>query len=208
MATPQIYSVAESSAYSTDINDNSTNGFYKAVTGYDNSTGWGTPLNGSQLISDLAPAAVTSGFTLTFSSNELGPNQSATGTATLPQAESVAETFTLSGGGSGALSVPASVTVPAGSTSATFTVTAGSLRYNNSSDVSDVTATLDYASASQYVEVDGPQSASLTSFTINPSTVTGGGSATGEVTLNEPAITDEVIGLASNDPSTTVPANA
>ncbi len=209
LATPQIYDVAESSAYGTDfddINDNSTNGFYNAVAGYDNSTGWGTPLNGSQLITDLAAEPAAAEFSLTFSSNDLGPNQSATGTVTLPQAESVAETFTLSGNWNGVLSVPVSVTVPAGSTSATFTVTAGTIPYN-SNDISDVTATLDYASASQYVEVDGPQSAALVGFTINPSTVNGGSSTTGQVTLSEPAPTDEVIGLSSNDPSTTVPAN-
>ncbi len=60
-ALPQIYTLAESSQYGTDfydVKDNSNNRYYNAVTGYDNSTGWGTPYNGSQLISDLAAATV------------------------------------------------------------------------------------------------------------------------------------------------------
>ena len=68
MATPEIYEVAKSSAYGTDfydINDNSNNGYFPAVTGYDNSTGWGSPLNGSHMIADLASAATPSTTTTT-----------------------------------------------------------------------------------------------------------------------------------------------
>jgi subtilase family serine protease len=58
-ADPLIYQIATSSKYSTDfhdINDDSTNLYYHAVTGYDNATGWGT-FNGSNLFADLAPSS-------------------------------------------------------------------------------------------------------------------------------------------------------
>ena len=44
-ANPYIYMAAEGANYGTefhDINDNSTNLFYPAVTGFDDSTGWGS----------------------------------------------------------------------------------------------------------------------------------------------------------------------
>jgi subtilase family serine protease len=58
-ANPMIYQIATSPKYSTDfhdINDDSTNLYYYAVTGYDNATGWGT-FNGSNLFADLAPSS-------------------------------------------------------------------------------------------------------------------------------------------------------
>ncbi len=61
-ALSQIYTLAESSQYATDfydVKDGSNNRYYDAVTGYDNSTGWGTPYNGSQLITDLAASGST-----------------------------------------------------------------------------------------------------------------------------------------------------
>lgn len=56
-ANPALYAVAQANNYATsadfhDVADNSTNGFYAAVLGYDNATGWGS-FNGAALISDL-----------------------------------------------------------------------------------------------------------------------------------------------------------
>ena len=67
-ALSQIYTLAESSKYATDfydVKDGSDNRYYDAVTGYDNSTGWGTPYNGSQLIADLAASGTTTTTTPT-----------------------------------------------------------------------------------------------------------------------------------------------
>lgn len=55
-ANPQLYRLATGLRYGTDfhdIADNSSNLFYKAVTGYDNATGWGS-FNGDNLLSHLA----------------------------------------------------------------------------------------------------------------------------------------------------------
>jgi kumamolisin len=54
-ANPDLYAIAESANYSKDwhdIADNSSNGLYKATTGYDNATGWGS-FNGTYLLHDL-----------------------------------------------------------------------------------------------------------------------------------------------------------
>jgi kumamolisin len=58
---PLIYTIGAGTRYSTDfhdIADSSTNGFYPAVTGYDDATGWGS-FNGAGLLADLV--AGTSG---------------------------------------------------------------------------------------------------------------------------------------------------
>jgi hypothetical protein len=55
---PQIYSIAGSNKYVDtfhDIKDSSTNGFYAATAGFDDATGWGTPI-GDNLLNALAPA--------------------------------------------------------------------------------------------------------------------------------------------------------
>ena len=69
-ALPEIYALAESSSYGTDfhdIADDSNNGYYDCVQGYDNSSGWGTPNNGTQMISDLAAEAAPGTTTPTAS---------------------------------------------------------------------------------------------------------------------------------------------
>ncbi len=59
--TPSLYSVSEGSRYGSDfhdIHDGSTNGYYPAVTSYDDATGWGSP-NAAALIGDLSATSVT-----------------------------------------------------------------------------------------------------------------------------------------------------
>jgi kumamolisin len=56
---PVIYAIGNGSSYSTDfhdIADGSTNGVYKAVAGYDLTTGWGS-FNGANLLTDMVNAA-------------------------------------------------------------------------------------------------------------------------------------------------------
>jgi kumamolisin len=54
--SPTLYALgkqANSSTYFHDISDKSTNGFYPAVKGYDNATGWGS-INGAPLLEALS----------------------------------------------------------------------------------------------------------------------------------------------------------
>ncbi len=212
LATPQIYALAKSSAYAKDfydVNDGSTNSYYKAVTGYDNSTGWGSPLNGSQMITDLSGEAAVADFTLSVSPASASAGATVTGTVTLPQPANVAETFALSSSNSTALNVPSSVTIAAGATSATFKATAGTVSSNASVTV---TATLDGYSASQSVTVNGSGTAasSLKSVVLSPTSTQGGAAATTANrvywTSNAPA--NEVVTLkSSNTAVATVPSS-
>jgi kumamolisin len=60
-ANPSLYQIGTGAHYGTDFHDvadGSTNLYYKAVAGYDNSTGWGS-FNGANLLADLAPTSVS-----------------------------------------------------------------------------------------------------------------------------------------------------
>ena len=73
--------------------------------------------------------------------------------------------------------VPASVTIPAGSTSASFTITTSGVASSTS-----VTITGNYRNTRTTTLTVSV--ASLSSLTLNPSTVTGGSSSTATLTLN------------------------
>ena len=93
-----IYSVAPGARYSTDFHDildGSTNLYYPAIKGYDNSTGWGS-FNGGNLLTDLAGITVIP--TLAISG---GPAVgAAVTTATVSWSTNVSANSTVSYGGS------------------------------------------------------------------------------------------------------------
>jgi len=86
---PSIYSIGESSSFTTDLHDvtdgnNDTANqpvWYNAVTGYDLVTGWGSP-NGQDLIDALA-GTIVPGFWLTTAPSTLAVTQGSSGTATV-----------------------------------------------------------------------------------------------------------------------------
>ena len=62
-ANKPLYALGTSSRYASDfhdISDNSTNGLYPAVSGYDDATGWGS-MNGQNLFEDLSSASTPTG---------------------------------------------------------------------------------------------------------------------------------------------------
>jgi len=101
-------------------------------------------------------------------------------------------------------SVPSSVLVPGGSTSANFTVTTYPV-----SSTTNVTITASFAGGPKSATLAvSPPAASLSSVATSPTSVTGGTSSTGTVTLTGAAGTGGVvINLASSDPAASVPAN-
>ena len=161
------------------------------------SDGKGGTLSNSAFVSANAPGALTlNPATVTGGS----PSQ---GTVTLlaaaPNAGAVVD---LSSSDISIATVPSSVTVPANSTSATFTV-----------NTTSVTATTPVTISGSY---NGQtQSATLTvsrivpSLTLNPTTVAGGGSSQGTVTLSAAAPSmGAVVSLSSSNPSVAaVPAS-
>jgi len=126
---------------------------------------------------------------------------SSTGTATLSApAPTGGAVVSLSSNNTAAARVPASVTVAAGATSATFTVSTSAV-----STTTTVTITAAYAGATRTaaltVNPAAPPPVTLSSLTLNPTSVTGGTqSSTGTVTLSAPAPTGgAVVSLSSNN---------
>lgn len=110
--------------------------------------------------------------------------------------------------------VPPSVTVPAGATTATFTVTAGTVASNVSVTISAAYGGVT-RSASLTVAPPPPGEGQLASLTISPDQVVGGESSQGTVTLGAAAGSDTQVTLTSTDvsvatvpSSVTVPAGA
>lgn len=99
-----------------------------------------------------------------------------------------------------AATVPASVTVPSGSTIATFPVATSTV-----AAVTNVTITGTYGGSSQTAPLTVLPAASLLSITLNPSTVPGGGFSSGTVTLSAPAPSGGAVVTLSSDQAAAIP---
>jgi hypothetical protein len=78
---PLLYSIGNGKSYTTDLNDirNGSNGEYSAVSGYDLTTGWGSPA-GQHLINDLTNSTGAASFSLSDSASALSlPRSSSAG---------------------------------------------------------------------------------------------------------------------------------
>lgn len=152
----------------------------------------------------LNPASVTGGA------------QSSTGTVTLSgPAPAEGAQVLLASSNTAVAQTPSSVTVAAGVTSATFTISTSAV-----STAAGATITASYAGTTKTATLTvnpPPPAASLSSLSLNPSTVTGGlQSSTGTVTLNGPApaggaqvlLSSSNTGAAQTPASVTVAAGA
>src|ERR1019366_6732746 len=119
----------------------------------------------------------------------------------LNQSASSGTTVTLSDNNA-LLTIPASVAVPAGASSANFTATVGTITTTQSATI---TATLNRASQSTTLSLAAPMLVSA--LGCNSSSVNSGASTTCTVTLNQSAPTGgTVVALSDNNASLTVPA--
>ncbi len=118
-------------------------------------------------------------------------------------------TFSVSSSNSAVLSVPSSVLMPAGTSTVRFNGTARNVTSNQSVVVRvrndqlgrrDVTVTVTPAAPA-------PTPLSLSSVTLSATSVTGGNSVQGTVTLSATAPSATVVNLASSNASATVPAS-
>src|SRR5467141_1879258 len=137
-------------------------------------------------LSSLAPAS-DSLSSLSLNPTSVTGGNSSTGTVTLSGPAPAGGAQVGLSSNNGAASVPSSVAVPAGATSATFTVStspvAASTTVAISAGYGGVTKT-----ASLTVTPASPAAPSLSSLTLNPTSVIGGAqSSTGTVTLSGPA---------------------
>src|SRR5262249_30820 len=106
---------------------------------------------------------------------------------------------------SAALTVPGSVFVPAGATSASFSATAGNSTFTQSARI---TATLNGVTASATLTLTGSSPAALSALSCNPTTLRSNGSSTCTVTLSAAAPAGGTrVTVSSNTGSLNVPAS-
>ena len=111
---PALYTLASGTSYSNDLHDITSGNndtanqpvWFSATTGYDLTTGWGSP-TGQSLIDALAGPQVP-GFWIAASAGTLALSQGATGTSTI--------TVTNAGGFTGSVNLAVTSTLPSGVT--------------------------------------------------------------------------------------------
>jgi len=147
----------------------------------------------------IKPASITGG-------------QPATGTVTLSGAAPAGGAVISLASANPAASVPGSITVPADTSSANFTVNTSTV---TATTTGNITATYGDVIKSATFTVNPPAPVALLSLSLNPKTVAGGSNSVGTVTLNKVASSPVVVSLASSKPknvmvpaSVTVPAGA
>jgi trimeric autotransporter adhesin len=141
----------------------------------------------------VAPSSVTSG-------------QAATGTVTLASPAPASGVVVGLASNNPAATVPVSVTVPAGQTTATFPVSTTTVTTPATATITGVSANTEAATLTVN-PAPGAQPALISGFSISPATVSGGQSATGTVTLAQPAPSaGALVNLASSSSAATVPA--
>jgi hypothetical protein len=183
-------------------NAGGTNGAWSAVRSFQIKRGSPPPPPppGAAALSTLAlnPSTVTGG-------------NSAQGTVTLTNAApSGGAQVALSSSNAAAASVPASVNVPAGATSASFTVSTASVTASTSATIS---ASYGGVSRTALLTVQAapppPGPVTLSSLTLTPTSVTGGASSQGRVTLSgaAPSGGAQVTLSSGNTAAATVPAS-
>src|SRR5439155_816686 len=162
-------------------------------------------------LSSSAPASVSLS-SLTLNPSSVTGGNSSTGTVTLSGAAPAGgATVTLSSSNTAAAAVPSSVAVPAGATSATFPVNTSAVAASTTVTIS---ASYGGVSKSATLTVTPPPLPTVSSLTLNPTSVIGGlQTSTGTVTLGAPApaggaqvMLSSSNGAASVPSSVTVPA--
>jgi hypothetical protein len=137
----------------------------------------------------LTPASTAGGNNVTGNAILNGPAPS--GGAVVTLSDNIAAT-----------NVPASVTIPAGASSRTFTITTAIVSANQSGSV---TATYNGVSKSAALTI---RPTALLSVTLNPASVAGGNNVTGTATLDGPAPAGgAVVTLSDNLTTATTPAS-
>ncbi|HEY6342078.1 MAG TPA: choice-of-anchor tandem repeat GloVer-containing protein [Bryobacteraceae bacterium] len=155
---------------------------------------------------------ITGGSAVSLSSLTLNPTSvtggnSSTGTVTLSSAApSAGSVVSLSSSNTAAATVPSGVTVSSGQTSANFTVNTNTVTANTTAVI---TATLGSSSAQASLTIAPAGSVTLSSLTLNPTSVSGRNNSAGMVTLSAAAPSGgaTVTLTSSNTSVATVPSS-
>ncbi len=131
-----------------------------------------------------------------------GSQAAVTGTVTLGGiAASAGDVIKLASSNATLVTVPASVTVAAGATTATFTLTTGAV---TTAQAITITATFNGTNTTTTLNLTP---FTVTGVALNPTTVVGGGSSTGTVTISQPPANGAVtVSLNSGSKDAQVPA--
>jgi hypothetical protein len=168
----------------------------------------GSPEKSALLIITAGGLTTPTLSTLSLNPASVVGGNSSTGTVTLSAAAPSGGAVVSLSDNSTATSVPASVTVPAGATSANFTVTTATVSASTSSTIS---AAFGGATRTATLTVNPSTSSSpaaLSAVSVNPTSVTGGSSSQGRVTLTAAAPSGGlVVSLADNSSAATTPAS-
>jgi len=152
------------------------------------------------------PAPSTTLTSVSCSPSTIGSSASSTCTVFLNQSATANTTVSLSSNNS-ALSVPSSVTVQSGQSSATFSATTGTLTSSNTATAT-VTATLGSQAPTATITLQVPSAgATLTSVSCSPSTIGPNASSTCMVSLNQSATANTSVSLSSNNAAVNVPSS-
>lgn len=154
----------------------------------------------------LTPAPGTGLTSLSFSPASVVSGKTSVGTVTLSNpAPTGGLSVSLFSSDTSVASVPASVTVAAGTTSATFTLTSVPVAATSTATIN---ATAGVVSQQATITV-APSAVSLASLTLSPSSVVGGNTSQATVTLSNPAPSGGALVTlsSSNTGAATVPAS-
>jgi hypothetical protein len=179
-----------SGTYDVNWNNDLLNPLFAALTASDFEVvqlGW-KPSSQTAALSSvmIAPSTVTGG-------------SSATGTVTLTSTAPAGGADATLSTDDGAVTVPPAVTIGAGGTSATFSVATSAVA---STIVAHVSASYGGIVKSAAITIVPPPAAALSSLTLSPSVLSGGGASTGTVMLTGPAPSGgAAVTLRSGNPS-------
>ena len=154
----------------------------------------------------FTPSSTTTGLSsVAVSPTSVTGGTSAAGTVTLTgPAPSAGFTVTLASNNAAATPSTTSLTIPSGSSSGTFTVNTTAVTTSTAAQITASNGTTNVEATLTILPV-----ANLTAVSVSPTSVTGGNSSTGTLTLNNPAPTGgAVVSLSSNSASAVVPATA
>ncbi|MBB6054097.1 choice-of-anchor A family protein [Armatimonas rosea] len=141
-------------------------------------------------------------LSLTVAPATVKGGQSSTGTVTISKAAPAGGTTITLASDNAAATTPSSVTVAAGATTATFTISTVAVPANVTATIS---ASLGGVTKTAPLTITAPK---LLTLTLNPTSVDGGQSSTGTVTISDPAPVGGLsIGLTSSNAAATTPAS-
>jgi hypothetical protein len=163
---------------------------------YDNSP-W---VSGDGFAFDNVEVTAQPGVSLTLNTPmTLAEGSTVSGTVTLSAARGTDTVVTLARNHSARLTVPANVTIPAGSTSASFDLTAVEDTYLNGSVQAVIRAQAAGLAREAFADVTVTDNDTPAAFTLTlPASVSEGGTATATLSLGQPALGSLVVALSSN----------